>query len=84
MTKSLEKSITFRIDEHLDKTITLYAKEKGYKHKSDLIRDLLTMHFMNVLLGYLPDMKTYDDMQKEFMAKTKEIKKRIKKSSMHK
>jgi len=84
MPKCLEKSITFRIDEHLDNTITLYAKEKGYKHKSDLIRDLLTMHFMNVLLGYLPDMKTYDDMQKEFTKKTKELKKRVKKSSRRK
>jgi hypothetical protein len=68
MPRQLEKTIIFRVDEHLDKTITLFAQEKGYKHKSDLIRDILTMHFMSLMLGYLPSM-TFEDMQKEFMQK---------------
>jgi conjugal transfer/entry exclusion protein len=75
MPKHFEKTIIFRVDEHLDKTITLFAQEKGYKYKSDLIRDILTLHFMSIMLGYLPTM-TFEDMQKEFMQKFNTKKKR--------
>jgi conjugal transfer/entry exclusion protein len=68
MPRQFEKTIIFRVDEHLDRTIALFAQEKGYKYKSDLIRDILTLHFMSLMLGYLPS-QSFEDMQKEFLQK---------------
>ena len=81
MSKSLEKSMTFRLDEHLLKTITLFAKEHGYKFASDLVRDILTTHFMNIYLGYTQPL-SYKDMQREFMEKFAELKTKEKKKQI--
>jgi len=83
MPRCLEKTIILRVDEHLFNTIDIFSKENHYKDRSTLIRDILTSHFMNIMLGYTKPL-SYDDMKKEFFAKYKEIKKRIKKSNIRK
>ena len=78
MPRHLEKLVSLRIDEHLLNTIDIFAKENRYKDRASLIRDILTAHFINIMLGFTKPMK-YDDMQKEFIKKIPELKKRIKK-----
>jgi hypothetical protein len=83
MPRCLEKTIILRVDEHLFNTIDIFAKENHYRDRSSLIRDILTAHFVNIMLGFTKPMK-YDDMQKEFIKKIPELKKKIKKSNIRK
>jgi hypothetical protein len=78
MPRCLEKTIILRVDEHLFNTIDIFSKENHYRDRSSLIRDILTAHFVNIMLGFMKPM-TYDDMQNEFMRSIPKLKKMVKK-----
>jgi hypothetical protein len=70
MTK--EKQIIFRLDSQLYNVINGFAAEKGYKNISELMREIIIMHFMGVMLGYFQN-KKIDEMMGDFLTKYKDL-----------
>jgi hypothetical protein len=67
-----EKSINFRVDAQLYNVISSFATEKGYKNISELLREIVIMHFMGLMLGYFQN-KKIDDMMTDFLEKYKNL-----------
>jgi hypothetical protein len=67
-----EKTIQFRIDNQLFTVIQAFAKEKGYENISELMRELIIMHFMGLMLGYFQN-KNLDNMTVEILDKFKNL-----------
>jgi hypothetical protein len=51
----------------LYETISLFAKEKGYPEKSELIRQILETYFMNIMLGFHDG--DFDKLNEKFLEK---------------
>lgn len=67
-----EKQIVFRLDSKLYNVISSFAKEKGYVHISELMREIVIFHFMGIMLGYFQG-KNIDSMMGEFLVKYKNL-----------
>lgn len=65
-----DKVIKFRVDKNLYGVIKDFAKEKGFTNISELMRELVVMHFMGILLGYFKE-KTVGEIKSEFLEKYK-------------
>lgn len=66
-----EKIINFRIDNQLYQVIRGFAKEKGITNISELIREIIIMHFSGLMLGYFQG-KEINEITDEFLKKYKE------------
>jgi hypothetical protein len=67
-----EKIINFRIDDQLYAVIRGFAKEKGITNISELIREIIIMHFSGMMLGYFQG-KDINDITDEFLKKWKTL-----------
>jgi hypothetical protein len=67
-----EKIINFRIDDQLYAVIKGFAKEKGITNISELIREIIIMHFSGLMLGYFQG-KGVEEMTDEFLKKYKAL-----------
>jgi hypothetical protein len=66
-----ERIINFRIDDQLYAVIKGFAKEKGITNISELIREIIIMHFSGLMLGYFQG-KGVEEMTDEFLKKWKD------------
>ena len=67
-----EKIIKFRVEPELYDVIRKFGEEKGFKNISELMRQLIIMHFMGILLGYFKN-KTVSQIETEFFQKYKPL-----------
>jgi hypothetical protein len=67
-----EKIINFRIDDQLYAVIKGFAKEKGITNISELVREIIIMHFSGLMLGYFQG-KGVEEMTDEFLKKYKAL-----------
>lgn len=65
-----EKIIKFRVEPELYEVIRKFGEEKGFRNISELMRQLIIMHFMGILLGYFKN-KTVSQIESEFFQKYK-------------
>ena len=65
-----EKIIKFRVEPELYEVIRKFGEEKGFRNISELMRQLIIMHFMGILLGYFKN-KTVAQIETEFFQKYK-------------
>jgi len=63
-----EKIIKFRVEPELYEVIRKFGEEKGFRNISELMRQLIIMHFMGILLGYFKN-KTVSQIESEFFQK---------------
>jgi hypothetical protein len=66
-----ERTITFRVDDRLYCAIQAFAKKYGYANISELLREVIVMHFMGFLLGHFE--WDFDKLREEYLTKNKDV-----------